>query len=1206
MQNFALCCTPGRENRRTDTRQLLLMIKLTAILLFAFSLSVSARVVAQNVTLNLKNATLEKVFFEIEKQTGFNFVYNTRIMNSAKPVTILVNDVAVDEVLKIVFKDQPLNYQLKEKTIVITAKATVLLNSELLVAPPLDVKGVVRDESGKPAAGVSVMIKGTTRGTSTNERGEFSLTAVPENSLLVFSSVNMKTFEVKVTNDKAGDLAIMLKAKISELADVVISTVNTGYQQIPKERATGSFVYIDSNLLNRKVSTDIINRLEGISSGVSFNAGFSSNLSRPRNESLGISIRGRSTIDQSVNANPLIVVDNFPFEGDVNSINPNTIESITLLKDAAAASIWGARAGNGVIVITTKKGKRNQPLQVSLNSNFTLGEKPDLNYSRKFLDSKNYIDVETFLFNQGFFNSDLSNATTRPVVSPVVEILNRRKLGLITSADSATQLGILASIDNRKIFLENIYRTQQRQQYSLTMQGGGNQFSSLLTIGFDKNLDNLIRNNYQRITLNTFHSYSPSELVELTLGVTYNDSQRDNNTSPDYSNLNTGNAKYGMLFPYQNIVDDYGNSIATPRTYRMSYVDSMRGVGFLDWRYRPMDEIRLSDNSTKIGQIIIRSSFKYKFLSYANFEFQYQFEKQNTFQRIELSPETFYTRDLINRFSQKNSTGVFTYIIPQGGILSMTNSDLFANNLRAQFNVNKIFASRHSINVIAGAEVREIKSTSYTRLSYGYLEDFGTSVNNLNFGTTYPTYPAGSNQLIPAPTGSVSGTTNRFISYYTLGSYTYDNKYVFSFSARKDGANIFGVNTNDKITPLWSLGGAWELSKERFYKISWLPYTRFRVTYGFNGNVYNASAYLTASYGTSSLTGFQTANVVSPPNPSLRWERNRNINVGIDFKLFKNIINGSVEWFNKDGRDLIESAPLAPQTGFTSFKGNAASMKTSGIDFAINFKNIQKGSLRWETATLISILNNRVTSFDNAYTARLLLLPASGTAEFSGVIPVVGRPMFGIYAFKWAGLDTANGDPQGYLGGKISKDYVNILANTPIDSLTFFGSSRPTFFGSVRNTFTWKHIELSFNITWKASYYFRRVSIGGNYSDQLVSPNIDYSNRWQKPGDESYTNILSVVYPSNTSRTDFYAASEALVEKGDHIRFQDIGISYEFNRENWKRIPIPRIQFYLYAYNLGVIWRANKHGIDPDFVDNGSSIVFPNQKTLSVGIRANF
>src|SRR5690606_14880483 len=276
--------------------------------------------------------------------------------------------------------------------------------------------------------------------------------------------------------------------------------VSTGYQRIPKERATGSFVHIDKKLLNRKVGTNVLDRLDGITSGLIFNSSSTS-------DEL-ISIRGRSTLLGREAAMPLIVVDNFPYEGNIENINPNNIESITVLKDAAAASIWGARSGNGVIVITTKQGRRNSPLSIEFNANTTIGQKPDLLSLRTALTASDYIDVETELFRKGYYDSDLSNTNSWPAITPVVELLDRHRKGEVDSSALSAYLTGLRQLDVRNDYLAHVYRKSIKQQYALGIRGGTPRNAYSFSLGYDNNDDFIFRNGYKRITLNANNTYS--------------------------------------------------------------------------------------------------------------------------------------------------------------------------------------------------------------------------------------------------------------------------------------------------------------------------------------------------------------------------------------------------------------------------------------------------------------------------------------------------------------------------------------------------------------------------------------------------------------------------------------------------------------------------------------------------------------------------
>lgn len=1172
----------------------------------------------QKVTIRAESISLGNLFKAITKQTGLYFVFYAGDFNAdrkvtvdykAKPVEDILQDLLAgsctwtynDNKVRIRVKDQP-----PEGRRAAAGSASAVSADTVDTLTHITIAGRVTDKDGAPLVGATVLINGRTEGTTTDGEGKFVMEEVPHKAALVVSYVGYETQEIRV--NRRNNISVKLQPVIAEMNAVTV--LSTGYQTLPKERATGSFVKIDNELLNRRVSMNILDRLEGVASGVLFNMGstISSN-TRPGNEKLGISIRGRSTIDDRVNADPLIVLDNFPYEGDVKNINPNDIESITVLKDAAASSIWGSRAGNGVIVITTKRGKYNQKLRVELNSNVTISEKPNLSYSKKYLNSAAYIGIEKLLFEKGYFDADFG-AIDMPVISPVVEALAKRRDGQISGKKLDELVGALERNDTRSDFSKYIYRKKTTQQHSILAHGGGENSYYMFSVGYDKNLDALVRNNNDRITINASNTFRPIKNLEVTTGVNYVRKKiQDNTSSNSLEGINLGGTfKYQAILPYLRLADDNGNPLSIPRTYRSTYIDTVTRSGFLNWQYKPLEEIGFSDNTYTDDYLLLRSGVRYKISDALNLEAQYQYEKQVGGSRSYSSLNTFYTRDLINQFYNPTATSAnLKYPIPKGGILDLVNNTLLAHNLRGQINYNKTINSIHNISGIVGGEIRSVETSGFSRRSYGYNDETGTSVSNLDFYSQYPQNPAGYYGNISAPDGNVRGTLNRFISYYANASYAYDSRYTLYMSARRDGANIFGVNTNDKITPLWSIGMGWELSNEKFYKVSVLPYLKVRASYGFQGNVYNASAYLTAnSGGTSYITGLPISSIMNPPNKDLRWERVKNINFGVDYAFRENIISGSFEVFRKEGLDLIETAPLAPSTGFIDYKGNAASTVTKGLDLTLNAKVIDR-QFKWYSAFLLSYISDKVTHYDVKYYPQTLtkVIP-SGSPEYAGVIPVIGRPMFGIYSYRWMGLDPETGAPLGFWDGKKSNDYYNLVNNTPLDSLVFHGSGRPKIFGSFRNTFAWKGISLSFNIVYKLGYYFRKYGMSTNYTDLLKSPHDDYDRSWRNPGDEKRTNIPSLTYPEDNNRRDFYHGSSIMVEKGDHVRLQDIAISYDLDRALIKGLPFDFLQLKVYINNIGLLWRANKAGIDPDVFDDNSVTAVPNPKSVAIGIKVGF
>lgn len=1078
-----------------------------------------------------------------------------------------------------------------KKTILVIVLAALCLNFRATAQSTIHITGRVIDStSQKPLQGATIKIKSAQQSTSTDENGKFTISTQEKHGTIVVRFVGYATLLVNFSEAENGPFNIILTEDHSALKEV--SIVSNGLQRVPKERITGSFTTIDSTLFNRRVSTTVLDHLNGVASGIFFNGtGTSRNLSYG-SSNLGINIRGQSTLSPNVNQDPLIVLDNFPYEGNISNLNPNDIESITILKDAAAASIWGARSGNGVIVITTKKGKANQKPLIEFNANTTIGNKPDLFKDRKFVDASTYIDIEKYLYSQGYFDSAIADNVDWPALSPVIDILS----GSGSQADKDAQINALRGLDYRNDYEKFFYQKSVNQQYSLGIRGGGNNNVYAISVGYDNNQDNLIRNGLSRITVNAQNTYTPVKNLDITTSINYTNSKtlRDNQLA--YGTINVGGGYYGQLYPYAQLADANGNPLPIVKDYRASYVQNAPAAGYLNWQYSPIDELNNADAYDKTTDLLARVNVSYKFNSFLNAQALYQNETQTTGTYDYYSTKTYYTRNLINSFTQYDpNSQSFNYPLPVGGILGLGTYGTNSNNGRFQLNYDQSFQHDHRLTAIAGAEIRQVTTQNFNTTSYGYDNNYGTAVANIDYYDFYPTNPSGYNSISPPP-GMTNGQTYRYLSYYVNAAYSYKDRYSATISGRKDGSNIFGVTTNDRITPLWSVGLGWELSKEDFYKVSWLPYLKFRASYGFNGNIYNGSAYTTGFYSTSSLTGAQVISNLTAPNPELSWEKVKNINLGIDFSGSSNRISGTIELWQKGGTDLINNIPLAPSTGFTAFTGNSAATRTNGFDVQINSKNI-KGEFSWNSTLLVNAVRDKVLKYN--------VTQDNTSIQTSSGVALVGKPIYSIFSYKWAGLDPTDGDPQGYLNGKISKDYTSIINNFNPDSLKFNGSARPTLFGSLRNDFSYNGFSLSVNIVYELGYYFRKPSTSINYADVInLNGYSDVAQRWQKPGDEKTTNVPSLIYPSDPNRNNFYQYSSILVDNGDNIRLQDIRLSYNLTKKVWKNMPFRSCQVFTYANNLGIIWRANKDGLDPDVLI-GSSNQSPyllNPFTIAFGV----
>ncbi|EHQ24759.1 SusC/RagA family TonB-linked outer membrane protein [Mucilaginibacter paludis] len=1037
------------------------------------------------------------------------------------------------------------------------------------------IRGQVSSATGQPLAGVTLTFSISRTSSASDTSGHFSIAIRTSPDTLRITYIGYKTLRLPVSSATILPLRIQMEPMVSELNEVVVST---GYQDIPKERATGSFYKLDNQLLNQRVGSDIVSRLDGLTSGLLIDK-------RDPNQST-IQIRGLSTLNYDA-ASPLIVLDNFPYAGDINNINPNDIESVTVLKDAAASSIWGARAGNGVIVINTKKAKLNQPLKVTINSNMTLSAKPNL-FSANQLSVGSFNGLEKYLFSQGNYDN-LFNDPTHPPISQVVEILQQQKQGPLSQAQADARINQLAGQDVRNDMTRYLYRPATVQQYALNLTGSGNNIRYLLSAGYDKNLSNLKGNGNQRITVRSNNVIDLTKRWQLQTDVIFTHTDATTNSPGGYGNYSfTGN-----ISPYARLVNSDGTPAAVDIFYRGQYTDTAGHGKLLDWKYRPLQELANNDNTTTANDILLNAGTSYKVLPWlsADLKYQYQQSWNNTTNNNSLA--LFSTRDLINRFSQFTATGV-DYIVPKNGILKTRDVLNRAQSLRGQLNVNNNWGDKHELSAIAGAEIRETRSHISTSTLYGYDANTATTVG-VDYSNPYPTFDGiYGNSYIPDGS-SIDNLTNRFVSVYTNAAYTYNRKYTLSGSARRDASNIFGVNTNQKWVPLWSAGLLWRIDQEQFYKAGWLPQLSMRLTYGVSGNLsLTASALTKIQYNDPSRSpiNLPSVDILSPPNPYLRWEQVKTLNAGFDFGSANSRLTGSVDLYKKNATDLINNVILDPTVGMTGALQNSAAIDSKGFDVVLNTLNVNR-EIKWRSTLLLNYVSYKVSKNLNPPSADGLV------SDGNYIFPVVGYNPYEIVSYQWAGLDPQTGDPMGYVNGQVSKDY-QAIAKNPVQQQVVSGSALPPLFGTFRNTVDWHHFSLAVNITYKLDYYFRRPSL--NYTTLFTygTGYSEYDQRWMKPGDEKSTNVPSLVYPANALRDNFYHYADINVERADNVKLNDIYLGYDWVPQH-PMLGLKSVQFYLYASQLNLlIWKANKSGIDPDILYGVKPPV-----TFSAGLKVN-
>lgn len=1025
------------------------------------------------------------------------------------------------------------------------------------------IRGTVLEEHTlSPVTGILVAVKDSETAVRTDGNGQFSLTGTGWGTRLriMITGGGYQPQEMTVNLPLKDNFRIIMSART---ADIEAVSLMTGYQKIAKERATGAFSTVSGEMLNKQVTTNIIERLPAVANGI-----LTDNTTGDMPQ---LMVRGLSTMQGP--KNPLIILDDFPYEGNLSNINPDMVASVTVLKDAAASSIWGARAANGVIVITTKKGKFNKAVNIEFTVNTTLTGKPDLSYLRQ-ISSSDFIDVEQELFARGFYDSDI-NSPNHAVLTPVVDLLNRAKARLISQDEARWQINLLRQTDVRGEYRKHMYSPALKQQYAVNLSGGSTKLSWISGFGYDKNTGNLAEE-FERTNFRLQNTWKASDKLSISSGVLYAGTKNQSGRTGYGSVKVNGN----WQIPYLQFADAEGNPLVVFSGYDQRYKESLAGSGLLDWNYYPLTDWQHTRTTGRAADLILNTSVQYQLFKGLEADIRYQYQRTDGNTETLQDADSYFARNYINGFAYYDS-GTLKFRVPKGGILDRSRTVSAVNNLRAQLNYQYL-SGDHEISAIAGAETRA------TQVNYDQTRDYGyhsvrQSSMSVDFLNPYPNFVSGATTFIQNRR-SIQERNANFVSLYANAAYTFGKKYTVSGSARRDASNLFGLKTNDQWNPFWSGGAAWKISDENFYPVRWLPLLKLRGSYGFNGNIDPAMvAVTTIVYDTnaSTYTGTGMARIDQYYNPRLRWETLRMVNVAVDFATLNSRISGSVDFFVKKGSNLFGTAPLDYTTGISWMLMNVAGMKGKGIDVELRTRNFANGPFLWDTMLNFSTYRDKVTAYYTPNTSAANFVSTAGSSVL--ISGTEGLPVYAMFGYKWAGLDPETGNPRGYLDGEVSTDYAAITgAEKGIETLQYFGSAIPTTYGSLVNSFGYRGLTCDIGLTYKLGYWFRRSSI--DYSKLISDRNghSDFGDRWQQPGDEAFTDVPSVVYTTNSGRDDFYNGSAVLVEKGDHVRLQFLNVGYELRNNPRSGLPVNSMKVYCAINNLGILWRANKHKLDPD------------------------
>lgn len=1151
MHNYLYAAVGGSLSRPI---KLLVVMKLIMILLTAAFLQVGHAANAQRVTLRRQNAPLEALLKELHTQTGYYFLANSQLYSLANPVTIELEDQPIETALDRIFRNQPLQYEIDDRTVYIRRKPEI--------RQQLTVRGSVQDSLGKPLPNATVKVMENGKTVFTSQDGQFTLMDVPVGALISISYVGYQSRVVPATG--SDPVIVTLSATNARLAEVAIQT---GYQTISPERVTGSYSRVEQVYVNDRMQTNLMDRLEGSVPGLFMTTD-------------GVNIRGLSTVYG--NQAPLYVVDGFPYEGNIGYLNPADIVNVTVLKDAAAASIYGTRAANGVITITTRKGSVGK-LTANYNSNLFVSPLPDIDYLN-LMNGQEMVDIQQELFNLG--HRSYNDGIRRAAQPKAIEALYQHEQGQISTTELNQRLDYLRAQHNRTQVVDRMMHPELKQQHSFSVNGGSeiNQFSASINYIGNRGYNRGGKN--QQVNINLTDQVRITDWLQADAGI---HTTLIGNASAPQSGFN-----YLLRYmPYEMLVDESGGRVAWNYMKSAYERNRLTDLGLLDETFNPLSEMENITSAYRSNYIRIQGGLRAKLLPGLNADLRYQTERGGSLNSSYYAQGAYSVRSMINNAAQVRD-GEVILNVPLGGQLYETRGDSRSYTLRGQLNYDRAFGQRHQLTALAGSERRAVVS------SYTNIHRMGYSDNNLNFmpvdavtlADIRGTESLNSNfQYNYNANNRLGYAEDRYVSFYMNAGYTLDRRYNLTGSVRVDNSNLFGTDPRYRYLPLWSVGASWRLAEEQFVSdIAWIDNLTVRATFGLNGNVAkNVGPFLQAqTFYNIEATAWATQ-ILNPPNRALRWEKTAVTNVGIDYAFLNGRISGSLDYYNRKSTDLLGEMETDPTNAFQTALINYGSLWNRGIELALNTENIRANNMRWTTRLNFSYNRNRMTLINTANETVYAYTDGGGLNK-------VGYPMNSLFNFRWAGLDPTNGTMMVYdKDGNVVRNYDESGTYVPnmmdVDGLVYSGPLQPAYTIGFTNTFNYKQLGLSVFLIANGGNVIRDA-VPTLLSDNNIQQNTDRSvmNFWRQPGDENKPGVMpapDLRSSGNAIFASMWYANDYNTLRADYIRIRDISAYYDLASLIAKGGRIPSARLMLQVQNP-VAWFSNDRGLDPEAYSRSS------------------
>ncbi len=1027
------------------------------------------------------------------------------------------------------------------------------LMCSVAIAQKMEINGSVVSDDGMPIVGASVILKGTATGAQTDFDGNFSLTA-ERNSTLVVSYLGYKTQEVTVTG-------AIIKVTLPEDASVLDEVVVTAYGTSAKSDFTGSATQIDSESIGKRSLTNVITALDGASAGVKVSTANGQPGSSP-----SIRVRGIGSINAS--SSPLIVVDGVEYVGSFSSINPNDIESLTVLKDAASTSLYGSRAANGVILITTKKGKKGSRTY-SLEASTGIVTRGVSEYDR--VNAEQYYPLMWEAMRNG-----LSMSGTTPEAQANIDATNGIFANLGTNPFNVPNDQIVLNDGTLNPAASLLYpddldwqapllRTGIRKNINFSFSGASENTDYYVSLGHLNEEGYVRKSDFERVTarVNINSQLEPWLKTGLNMaGATSTSNNANDGSSTGLANPFRVGRYIAPIYPVYlhdtssgaYILDDSGDRIYDSGTNR---------IGSTSGRHVVQENL-LNTDKDKNFSFNGRAYAELKFLNDFTFTFNAALDKR-----------------FINNESYDNPLVGDGATEGRAGRTGIVNTTVNYNQL---LKYDKTFG-RHSVGALLGHE------SFMTERNYSRGSKSGLIVD-------------GNSELINFTTGLVTNSYTRKLAiegYFSSMTYDFDKKYYLSASFRRDGSSRF---SNDvRWGNFYSLGGAWRIDQEEFMNnVTWINTLKLRGSYGEVGNdnlggYYVSQPLFSLGYNNMGEGGILAS---SAGNQELTWENNIQSDVALEFGFLNNRISGTLEYYHRKSNNLLFDVPLPVSAGLDDFPDNIGSMSNKGIEVDVNFGIVRTRDFNWKLNINASTLKNEITE-----------LPQEELINGSKKL-VVGGDIYSYWMRNWAGVDPADGaalyvvDPAlqetGETDVRTKADGTMVTTNHNKALYGFAGSAIPDLFGAINSEFSYKNFDIGFTFTYQLggetydSNYASLMSSGASYGSTLHA---DIVNRWQKPGDITNVPRLDV-----NQSSAFNASSDRWLVKSDYIALRQMSFGYNF-KELADAIGLTRARLYVNGENLFQV-NAIK-GLETGENFNGTnSNRFTPSRVVTLGVNVTF